>query len=418
MSEHLPSSPGRGEGGGLLEGISSIEDLDASGRRVLVRADFNVPLRENGAANGYEVAEDFRLRAALPTVRHLIDAGAQITLCSHLGRPGGKPDPAFSLRPVAQRLIELLEQKVYFTGEVIGDEARRMVGALAPGEVALLENLRFDPGEEANDERFVTDLSWFGDVYVNDAFAAMHRAHASVVGLAEKLPCYAGRLIVGELEVLGQLLSDPPRPYVALIGGAKVADKIGVIENLLERVDAIAIGGAMCFTFLRAQDIDVGASRVEEDQVDTVKELIEAARERDVDLHLPTDVVVAPEFDEEASPTTCAVEEIPDDEMGLDIGPETAEAYAEAISGAGSVFWNGPMGVFEWEPFAEGTRRVAEAMAEADGFTVVGGGDSAAAVNRFGLADRMDHVSTGGGAALNLLEGKELPGLSVLRQDT
>ncbi len=418
MSDHLPSSPGRGEDGGLLEGISDLDDLDASGRRVLVRADFNVPLRENGAANGYEVAEDFRLRASLPTIRHLIDAGAQITLCAHLGRPGGKPDPALSLRPVAQRLIELLEQKVYFTGEVVGDEARRMVGALAPGEVALLENLRFDPGETENDERLATDLSWFGDVYVNDAFGACHRAHASVVGVAERLPCHAGRLLVGELEVLGRLLGDPPRPYVAVIGGAKVADKIGVIRNLLERVDAIAIGGAMCFTFLQAQDIDVGASRVEEDQVDTVRELIEEARERDVELHLPTDVVVAPEFDEKASATTVGVEEIPDDEMGLDIGPETAEAYAEAIDGASSVFWNGPMGVFEWEAFAEGTRRVAEAMAEADGFTVVGGGDSAAAVNRFGLADRMDHVSTGGGAALQLLEGKELPGVAVLRAGT
>ncbi|MFN2589477.1 MAG: phosphoglycerate kinase [Actinomycetota bacterium] len=403
---------GAGEGSGLLEGIAQLDELDASGRRVLVRADLNVPLSDEG-----EITDELRLQAVMPTIRHLIDAGAQITLCAHLGRPGGEPDPALSLRPVAGRLEEMLGQKVYFSGDeaVTGEQAREVTGALAPGEVALLENLRFHPGERDNDEQFVTELAWFGDAYVNDAFGACHRAHASVVGVAQELPAYAGRLLVRELEMLGRLLEDPPRPYVAVIGGSKVSDKLGVLRNLLERVDALAVGGAMCFTFLRAEGHATGESRVEEDQIDTVGELVGSARERGVDVHLPVDVVVAPEFDADAPPSNVAVDAIPDNELGLDIGPDSAQAYAEAIKEAGSVFWNGPMGVFEWEAFADGTRAVAEAMAEADAYTVVGGGDSASAIRQFGLDEQVDHVSTGGGAALQLLEGKDLEGVAVLR---
>jgi phosphoglycerate kinase len=397
---------------GILDGIATLDDLDASGRRVLVRADLNVPLAEG------QVADELRIQAALPTLRHLIEAGAKVTLCSHLGRPKGEPDPALSLRPVAERLGELLGQEVHFTEDVVGEDARGMSKGLAPGEVGLLENLRFDPGEKANDEGFSTSLSWFGDVYVSDAFGAAHRAHASVAGVAEQLPAYAGRLLVRELDVLGRLLEDPPRPYVAVLGGAKVSDKLGVLRNLLARVDAIAVGGAMCFTFLAGEGHEVGDSRVEEDQVDTVRHLVADARERGVEVHLPTDVVVADRFerDAEAEPVDLREGGIPSGRMGLDVGPASAAAFAEAIRGAGSVFWNGPMGVFEWETFAGGTRAVAEAMAETEAFTVVGGGDSAAAIRRYGLDDRVDHVSTGGGAALELLEGADLPGVAVLRR--
>lgn len=403
---------GAGQTPAVLEGIAGLDGLDASGRRILVRADLNVPLSDDG-----EITDELRLQAVMPTLRHLIDAGAQTTLCAHLGRPGGEPDESLSLRPVARRLEELLGQKVYFSGDatVTGEEAREVSGALAPGEVALLENLRFHPGERDNDEEFVTELAWFGDAYVNDAFGACHRAHASVVGVAEKLPAYAGRLLVRELEMLGRLLEDPPRPYVAVIGGSKVSDKLGVLRNLLERVDALAVGGAMCFTFLAGEGHSTGESRVEDDQIDTVRELVDSARERGVDVHLPVDVVVAPEFEADASPSNVAVDAIPDDQLGLDIGPDTARDYAQAIKDAGSVFWNGPMGVFEWEAFADGTRAVAEAMAEADAYTVVGGGDSAAAIRQFDLDDRVDHVSTGGGAALGLLEGEDLAGVAVLR---
>ena len=397
----------------LLEGVGTLDDLDASGRRLLVRADLNVPLTDDG-----EVADDLRLEAALPTLRHLLGAGAQITLCSHLGRPEGGADPSLSLRPVAERLSEMLDLEVYFSGHLVDDTARRTTAQLAPGEVALLENLRFDPGEKANDPGFITDLTWFGDAYVNDAFGAAHRTHASVVGVAEKLPAHAGRLLIDEVRTLGRLLEDPPRPYVAILGGAKVSDKLGVLRDLLQRVDALAVGGAMCFTFLRAEGHGTGASRVEEDQVDTVRELVDEARDRGVDVHLPSDIVVASEFAAGAEPSTVGVDAIPADEMGLDVGPETAERYAEVIAGAGSAFWNGPMGVFEWDTFANGTQRVARAMADAGGFTVVGGGDSAAAIRELGLDGDVGHVSTGGGAALELLEGRDLPGLAALRGGT
>ena len=394
----------------LLDGVPTVRDLDAAGTRVFVRADLNVPLEDG------RVADDLRIQASVATLRHLLDQGARVVVASHLGRPKGEPDPAYSMAPVGARLAELLGRPVTVATDVVGEDATAKAEALAPGEVLLLENLRFDPGETANDPAFADALAAMADVYVDDAFGAAHRAHASISGVPERLPGYAGFLLERELEVLGGLQADPPRPYIAILGGAKVSDKLLVLERLLDNVDAIAVGGAMCFTFLRAEGHDVGDSRVEEDQVDTVRDLIARARDRGIDVHLPTDVVVAPEFAEDAVATTVAVGAIPAGQMGLDIGPDTTAAYADVVRTAGSVFWNGPMGVFEWESFASGTRGVAAAMAETEAFTVVGGGDSAAAIRRFGFDDDVDHVSTGGGASLELLEGKELPGVAALRR--
>jgi phosphoglycerate kinase len=395
----------------LLDGVKTLDQLDAAGRRVFVRADLNVPLRDG------VVTDDLRVQSSVATLQRLLEQDAAVVVASHLGRPKGQPDPASSMAPVAARLAELLDREVIVATDVVGDDARSKAASLQGGQVLLLENLRWDAGETANEPGFADALAAFADVYVDDAFGAAHRAHASISGVPARLPGYAGLLLARELEVLGALLTDPGRPYVAVLGGAKVSDKLTVLENLLQRVDAIAVGGAMAFTFLVADGHDVGSSRVERDQVDTVRELIERARARGVDVLLPTDVVVAPEFAEDAPASTVAVEAIPDDQMGLDVGPATAGAYADAIASAGSVFWNGPMGVFEWEPFAAGTRTVAQAIADAEGFTVVGGGDSAAAIRSFGLDDRVDHVSTGGGASLELLEGKDLPGVAALRQD-
>jgi phosphoglycerate kinase len=394
----------------LLDGVPTLGDLDAAGKRVFVRADLNVPLRDG------EVTDDLRLRSSVPTLRRLLDQGAAVIVASHLGRPKGAPDPAYSLAPVGERLAELLGHEVIVATDVVGDDARAKAEALQPGQVLLLENLRFDAGETANDDDFADALASFADVYVDDAFGAAHRAHASISGIAARLPGYAGELLERELEVLGGLQADPARPYVAVLGGAKVSDKLIVLENLLERVDVVAVGGAMAFTFLVADGHDVGMSRVEHDQVDTVRELIGAARERGVEILLPTDVVVAPQFAEDAPATTVPVDGMPADQLGLDMGPDTAAAFAAAVADAGSVFWNGPMGVFEWEPFAAGTRAVAQAVADASGFTVVGGGASAAAIRAFGLDEQVDHVSTGGGASLELLEGKELPGVVALRR--
>ncbi len=394
----------------LLDGVLTLDDLDASGQRVFVRADLNVPIRDG------VITDDLRVQASVDTLRRLLDAGAAVIVASHLGRPDGTPDPASSMGPVGERLAELLGAEVIVAEDVVGDDAKAKAEALEPGQVLLLENLRWDPGETANDDAFADALASFCDVYVDDAFGAAHRAHASISGVPARRPGYAGLLLERELEVLGGMLEDPARPYIAVLGGAKVSDKLTVLENLLERVDAIAVGGAMAFTFLVAEGIDVGASRVEQDQVETVGRLVRAARDRGVEVLLPIDVVVAEEFSETATATTAAVGAIPPRQMGLDVGPETAERYATAISQAGSVFWNGPMGVFEWEAFAGGTRRVATAMAEASGFTVVGGGDSAAAIRAFGLDDRVDHVSTGGGASLELLEGRDLPGVVALRR--
>ncbi|TVP69943.1 MAG: phosphoglycerate kinase, partial [Nitriliruptor sp.] len=320
-----------------------------------------------------------------------------------------------SMAAVGTRLQELLSTEVRTATDVVGEDAKAKAEALRPGQVLLLENLRWHPGETANDDDFAAALASLADVYVDDAFGAAHRAHASISGIPARIPGYAGLLLERELDVLGGLLEDPARPYVAVLGGAKVSDKLTVLENLLERVDALAVGGAMAYTFLVAEGVDVGDSRVEADQAETVHRLVTAARERGVEVLLPTDVVVAPEFSEDAAATTVEVGAIPSDQMGLDVGPQTAATYATAITGAGSVFWNGPMGVFEWDAFAAGTRTVAEALANSDGFTVVGGGDSAAAIRAFGLDDQVDHVSTGGGASLELLEGKDLPGVVALR---
>ena len=393
----------------MLAGVRTLPDLDAAGKQVFVRADLNVPLRDGA------ITDDLRVRSSVPTLRALLDQGASVIVASHLGRPKGTPDPASSMAAVGTRLQELLATDVMVAADVVGEDAKAKAAALRPGQVLLLENLRWDPGETANDDGFAAALASMADVYVDDAFGASHRAHASISGIPARIPGYAGLLLERELAVLGGLLEDPARPYVAVLGGAKVSDKLTVLENLLERVDAIAVGGAMAFTFLKAEGVDVGSSRVETDQVETVGRLVKAARERGVEVLLPTDVVVAPEFAEDAPATSVAVADIPSDQMGLDVGPETAATYAAAITGAGSVFWNGPMGVFEWEAFAAGTRTVADAMAASDGFTVVGGGDSAAAIRTFGLDDKVDHVSTGGGASLELLEGKELPGVVALR---
>lgn len=393
----------------LLAGVRTLPDLDAEGKRVFVRADLNVPLRDGA------ITDDLRVQSSVPTLRALLDQGASVVVASHLGRPKGTPDPASSMAAVGTRLQELLSTEVLTASDVVGEDARAKAAALRPGQVLLLENLRWDPGETANDDGFAAALASLADVYVDDAFGASHRAHASISGVPARIPGYAGLLLERELSVLGGLLEDPARPYVAVLGGAKVSDKLTVLENLLQRVDVLAVGGAMAFTFLVAEGVDVGASRVETDQVETVGRLVTAARERGVEVLLPTDVVVAPEFAEDAPATTVDVGAIPADQMGLDVGPQTAQRYASAIAGAGSVFWNGPMGVFEWEPFAAGTRTIAEAIAGSDGFTVVGGGDSAAAIRAFGLDDQVDHVSTGGGASLELLEGKELPGVVALR---
>lgn len=393
----------------LLDGVRTLADLDPAGKRVFVRADLNVPLRDG------TITDDLRVQASIPTLQWLLDGGAAVIVASHLGRPKGAPDPASSLAPVGVRLQELLGRPVDVASDVVGEDAQAKVANLQAGEVVLLENLRWDPGETGNDDAFADALASFCDVYVDDAFGAAHRAHASITGIPARRPGFAGHLLERELDVLGGLLADPARPYLAILGGAKVSDKLTVLENLLQRVDVLAVGGAMAYTFLLGEGIDVGASRVETDQVETVRELVAAARDAGVQVLLPTDVVVASEFAEDATATTAAVGAIPPDAMGLDIGPDTARAYAATIGGAGSVFWNGPMGVSEWEAFANGTRTVAQAMAEADAFTVVGGGDSAAAIRKLGLDQRVDHVSTGGGASLELLEGRELPGVAALR---
>jgi phosphoglycerate kinase len=394
----------------LLAGVPTLDDLDASGRRVLVRADLNVPLRDG------VVTDDLRIQSSLPTIRRLCAQGARVVVASHLGRPKGEADPATSMAPVGERLRELLDAPVEVARDVVGPDAKAKAEALTDGQVLLLENLRWDEGETRNEDRFADALAAMAEVYVDDAFGACHRAHASISGVPARVPGYAGELLARELDVLGALLDEPDRPYVAVLGGAKVSDKLTVLDNLLQRVDAVAVGGAMAFTFLVAEGHDVGTSRVEQDQVDTVRDLVARAREAGVEVLLPSDVVVAPSFDEDAPATTVAVEAMPRDQMGLDVGPDTAGVYARAVEGAGSVFWNGPMGVFEWEAFAAGTRTVAEAMARAPGFTVVGGGDSAAAIRKLGLDDRVDHVSTGGGASLELLEGKDLPGVVALRR--
>jgi len=394
----------------LLRGIPTLDSLEAGGRRILVRADLNVPLADG------EVADELRITASLPTLRELLAAGAAVVVCSHLGRPSGPGAPGTSLAPVGARLAAHLGVPVAVSADVAGPDAVARAAALGPGEVLLLENLRWEPGETTGDAGLAARLAALADAYVDDAFGAAHRAHASVTGVPALLPGYAGRLLAREVEVLGGLRDQPVRPYVAVLGGAKVSDKLVVLERLLERVDVLAVGGAMASTFLLAEGMAVGTSRVEQDRVAEVARLVAAARARGVEVILPVDLVVAPSFDADAPAVTVRSDAVPADRMALDVGPETAARIAAAVASAGSVFWNGPLGVWEWPAFSQGTRRVAEALAAAPGFTVIGGGDSAAAVRAFGLADRIDHVSTGGGASLELLEGRELPGLEALRR--
>ena len=386
----------------------SISDVDVRGKRVFCRVDFNVPLQEG------RVADDTRIRAALPTIRHLMERGARVILASHLGRPKGQVKEELRLTPVADRLSELLGQPVEKVDEVIGPAMTERVARLKEGQILLLENVRFHPGEEKNDPELARAFADLADLYVNDAFGAAHRAHASTEGIARHLPAVAGFLLQRELEVLGEALESPERPFTAVIGGAKVKDKIGVIENLLDKVDNLLIGGGLSNTFIKAQGHEVGTSLLEEDKLELARRLLDRAVAKGVRLLLPVDAVVADRLEDPADIATVAVDAIPSDRMALDIGPKTRERFAEVIRASKLVIWNGPMGVFEQKPFDEGTYAVARAMAESEARTIVGGGDSAAAIERSGLADRMDHISTGGGASLELMEGRELPGVAAL----
>ncbi len=396
-----------------LESLGSLE-----GKRVIVRCDLNVPLRDG------IITDDGRVRAALPTLNHLINQGARVIACSHLGRPNGEPNPAYSLEPVAQRLSELLGKPVSFARDTVGESAHDAVAALDDGDIAVIENLRFNPGETAKDDAerraFAEQLAELGDVLVSDGFGVVHRKQASVYDLAEILPSAAGYLIEKEVDVLDRLTENPERPYTVVLGGSKVSDKLGVIAHLLPRVDKLCVGGGMMFTFLAAQGYKVGNSLLEADQIETVKGYMADAAERGVELLLPVDAVMAESFSADAGHVVAPASGLEDTEfgatgLGLDIGPETAAIFADAIRGSATVFWNGPMGVFELAPFSEGTRTVAQALTEVDGLSVVGGGDSAAAVRQLGFADSdFGHISTGGGASLEFLEGKKLPGLEVL----
>jgi phosphoglycerate kinase len=390
--------------------LPGLDSLHVAGKRVLVRSDLNVPLADG--PDGPVVADDTRIRASLPTIRALIDRKATVIVCSHLGRPKGERDPKYSLAPVAEVLSKLLRMKVRLTSSPTGPADE--LDGLGPDEVGLLENLRYDPGEEANDKRFAARLAALADAYVDDAFGAVHRAHASVVGVAEQLPSAAGLLLQKEVDVLSRLVESPDRPFVLVLGGAKVSDKIGVVANFLRRADAILIGGAMANTFLAARGEKVGTSRIEPDRLGEVRRTLASASKAGVEIVLPSDVVVAEAFDEHAEPSIVPVNAIPDDRMALDIGPATAARFGAWVGRAATVLWNGPMGVFEWESFSNGTRDVAKAVASSKAFTVVGGGDSAAALAAFGLENDVSHLSTGGGASLEFLEGRELPGLKAL----
>ncbi len=401
----------------------TIDDLlasrggDLSGTRVLVRSDLNVPL------DGSTITDDGRVRASVPTIQKLAGAGARVLVTAHLGRPKGAPDPAYSLEPVAERLAELLGTPVLFANDTVGTEAQRITAALQDGQVAVLENVRFNEGETSKDDAvrgaFADELAALADVFVSDGFGVVHRKQASVYDVATRLPAVVGGLVQAEVEVLERLTESPERPYVVVLGGSKVSDKLGVIDNLIEKADSLLIGGGMVFTFLKAQGHDVGSSLLEADQLDVAREYVERAAARGVDLVLPTDVVVAPEFSADAPATVVAADAMPDDQMGLDIGPESAERFAEVVRGARTVFWNGPMGVFEFEAFAAGTKAVAQALTEVDGLSVVGGGDSAAAGRQLGFTDdQFGHTSTGGGASLEYLEGKTLPGLQILEKES
>ncbi len=413
----------------------TVMDVDVAGKKILLRCDFNVPQDKKTGA----ITSDKRIVAALPTIRYLLDRGAAVIACSHLGKPNatfssyvkkqvekGKNEAditeedwrkslrKLTLAPVAERLSELLGREVIFASDVVGEDAHAKAAALQPGQIMLLENTRFEKGETKNDPELAKALADMAELYVSDAFGTVHRAHASTAGVAAYLPAVSGMLVAKELEIMGRALDDPKRPFVAVLGGAKVSDKIGVINNLLDKADTIIIGGGMAYTFAKAQGGSIGTSLCESDKLDYAREMIEKARERSVELLLPTDTLAAREFAADAAAEVVPTNAIPDDMMGLDIGPETTERFCAAVRGAGTVVWNGPMGVFEFERFAGGTRAMAQALADSGAVTIVGGGDSAAAVEQMGFADKITHISTGGGASLEFLEGKELPGVACL----
>ena len=388
----------------------TIMDVDVAGKKILLRCDFNVPQDKATGA----ITSDKRIVAALPTIKYLLDQGAAVIACSHLGKPKGEWKEKLSLAPVAVRLSQLLGQEVIFAKDVVGDDAKAKAAALQGGQIMLLENLRFDPREEKNDPSFAKELADMAELYVSDAFGSVHRAHASTAGVAAFLPAVSGLLVAKELEIMGGALNDPKRPFVAVLGGAKVSDKIGVINNLLEKADTIIIGGGMAYTFAKAQGGSIGKSLCESDKLDYALEMIEKAKKNGVKLLLPIDTVAADNFSNDAKRMVVSTMAIPDDYEGMDIGPETTKLFCDAVKGAGTVVWNGPMGVFEFENFAAGTRAMAQALADSGAVTIVGGGDSAAAVEQMGFADKITHISTGGGASLEFLEGLELPGVACL----
>jgi phosphoglycerate kinase len=389
----------------------TLEDLQVQGKNVLVRCDFNVPMDDDR-----NITDDRRITSSLPTIKYLIDNKARVILMSHLGRPKGEANPKYSLAPVAKRLSELLNKEVVFAKDdrVVSDDVKKVVSNMKDGDVVLLENTRFRKEEEKNEESFAKELASLGDLYVNDAFGTSHRAHTSNVGLSSQLPSAVGFLVEKEISIMGKALENPERPFVAILGGAKVSDKIGVIENLLNKVDTILIGGGMAYTFLKAQGYGIGTSILEKDKIDLANELLKKAKEKNVKLLLPVDVVVAKEFKNDTEFKTVKIDSIPNDMMGMDIGEETIKLFNEEVKNAKTVVWNGPMGVFEMENFKKGTDAIAKAMAECNGTTIVGGGDSASAVEKAGFGEKMTHISTGGGASLEFLEGKTLPGIAAI----
>ncbi len=387
----------------------TIEDIDVSGKKVLVRCDFNVPLDADK-----NITDENRIIGALPTIKYLIGKGAKVILCSHLGRPKGEFNEKYSLKPVAKRLSEVLGQEVKMADDVIGESAKKLAASLKDGEVMLLENVRFHKEEEKNDPAFAKELASLAEIYVNDAFGTAHRAHASTEGVANYLPAVCGYLIKKEIEIMGKALADPARPFVTILGGAKVSDKIGVINNLIDKVDALVIGGGMAYTFLKAKGGEIGQSICEDDKLDLAKELLKKAEEKGVKILLPIDNIAAKEFNNDAESMIVDAGKIPAGYQGLDIGPKTIELFKETLEKAKTIIWNGPMGVFEMPNFANGTKAIAEIVANADAVTIIGGGDSAAAVEQLGFADKMTHISTGGGASLEFLEGIELPGIAAL----
>jgi phosphoglycerate kinase len=388
----------------------TINDVDVGGKRVLLRCDFNVPLDKQTG----EITSDKRIVESLPTINYLLEHGAKVIACSHLGKPKGAYKKELSLAPVAKKLSELLNVPVKFSGDIVGEETAKLAYELKNGEIMLIENVRFDPGEEKNDPEFAKKLAAFGDIYVSDAFGSVHRAHASTEGVSKFLPAYAGYLVEKEISVMGNALDNPKRPFVAVLGGAKVSDKIGVISNLIEKADTIIIGGGMAYTFLKALGKNVGKSLLEEDKIELAGQLMQKAKDKNVKFLLPVDIAIGDRFAADCEKRIVDADSIPDEWLGLDIGTKSIELFKEAIMGAGTIVWNGPMGVFEFPAFADGTKTMAMALASSGAVTIVGGGDSVAAVEQMGFANKITHISTGGGASLEFLEGRELPGIACL----